>query len=170
MLKLLILLEYITFIAGIFIEPLLLNSMKKSQKIYYPFYKEMILSIASLVVIYLFIGFTTSVKSVNTKSEKVLSSNKETMQDEYNCDYFDTDNFRLPVHSVKRHIHYSHKFTLDGVDENLDSNEGAFNTVSENNFIQVDFDDFIKNILNKQLILDTKYPTEKALRSDILII
>ncbi|MGA7836492.1 MAG: hypothetical protein WB996_00870 [Ignavibacteriaceae bacterium] len=144
--------------------------MKKSQKTYYSFYKEITLSIASLVVIYLFIGFTTSVKNVNTQNEKVLASNKETLQDEYNCDYFDTDNVSFPVHSVKRHIYYNLKFTLDDVDEKLDLNKVAFNTVSDDNFIQVDFDNFTRNILNKELIIDTKYPTEKALRSDILII
>jgi hypothetical protein len=144
--------------------------MKTSKYKYGSLTKELFLSAFSLVVLYMFMGFTATVEGLNNQGEKILTSNNETLQNEYNYDYFISNNVNLPAHSLKTENHYSHKFTLDNIDEISSSNRELTCTESDYYSVRFNLENSTRNIFNKQLIIDTKYPTDKALRSDILII
>ena len=144
--------------------------MKTLQHKYGSLAKELILSVLSLVVIYMFMGFTVSVKSVNNQGEKILTSNNETIQNEYNYDYFISGNVNLPARSLKTENHYSHMFTLDNMSENSGGNRKMAGNESDYYSVRFNLENSTKNILIKQLIPPTKLPTERTLRSVILLI
>lgn len=146
--------------------------MKSSKIKYSSLTKELTLSIFSLVVICLFMGFSFSTEGQGIQSGKIFTSSHVTFSDEYNCDYFTTGNPGSPLHSIKKTGHNNHKCTLDNFEEDLDISRGFPGTITviDNNFVNFDSDKTTRNIFIKQLELETKVPTEKALRSDILII
>ena len=144
--------------------------MKISKKKYSSLTKELFLSVFSLIVIYMFIGFSAAVDGVNNPGEKILTSNNETLQNEYNYDYFSSTGVNLPVRSLKTENHYSRRFILDNMDENSGGNRKLTRNESDYYSAGFNLENSIKNIFIKQLISPTKLPTEKTLRSVILLI
>lgn len=145
------------------------NMMMSKNKYRFPG-KEILLSALSLVIIYVFAGFNSSTMNVNNSAEKIIGGNGETLQDEYNYDYYVSNDINLPFHALKTANHYSHKFILDFGDENIDNGREPAAIVSGlvSNQIVPEYNAGLNFI--RQLILQTKSPTEKALRSDVLLI
>lgn len=143
--------------------------MMSKNKYRYPG-KEILLSALSLVIIYVFTGFNSPAVSVNSCAENLMGGSGETLQNEYDYDYYILNDINLPFHALKTANHYSHRFTIENGSENIDGSREPVRIETGLISNQIGLENNARLNFIRQLILKTKSPTEKALRSDVLLI
>ena len=115
-------------------------------------------------------NYAASLNLAGSGCVKTLSHTNENIQDEYNYEFYMNSGNDLTSHSLTTQDNSFRYFTLDDTDDNYFMNSKLIKIASNNCSIKPDLDNTVRKYFMRQLFLQAKLPTERALRSDILLI
>jgi len=131
---------------------------------------NLILSILILFLFCTFMSYSDSSNYAATENGKVFSSNNENIQDEYNYDYYMHSDNDSPSHTLATKKSSVHRIILNDTEDSFSINGELTKSISSDCTINLNLENTFIKYLIKQLTSQSNVPTERALRSDILLI
>ncbi len=131
---------------------------------------SLILSLLSVLFFSLFMSFSAPLTIENSSIQKTISCNNENIHETNNIESSKTANSDLPGGDTRIDNNYLHCVTLMDFDDNFSRHSELTNQVCDNFSIKFDSNRLVSKYFIQQIISKAKLPTEKALRSDTLLI
>ena len=128
------------------------------------------LSILSVLFFTLFMTYSTSLRVVNSVERKVVFSNSEKLGEIDSFDFSSITKKNLPSPDQDTHYIDEQCSLLNDYDKDINSDSGQSNLICDNLSINLDQKILAKKYFIIQLISKEKSPTERTLRSEILLI
>ena len=142
--------------------------MKKSSNILKSCFNCSIsISILSVLFFSLFMSYAASLNTEKSGSEKIFPSNNENIQDEYNYEYYSHSHDGMS-HTPVTGNSSSDSIILSDADDNYNNSELA--ELTSCSYSKTGLENVDRKYFIIQLVSKGKLPTEKALRSEILLI
>ena len=145
--------------------------MKKSSNILKSCFNcILILPILSVLFFALFMGYATSLNIQNSTSERIVSYQNEDIQECGNFEFSETSNANLPVRNPNIDGLDIHYFISWDLDDEFNINSEKTNLLCGNHSTKSGLNRLARKYFVIQIISKNILPTQRALRSDILLI
>lgn len=115
-------------------------------------------------------NYAASLNLLNSGNEKTLISNNENIQDEYNYDFYMHSDKNVPSHTLTIDNNFSYYIILSDSDEYYYRINILGKSTSNQYYVETELKNLTRKYFVLQEISKTKLPTERALRSDVLLI
>ena len=129
-----------------------------------------ILPILSVLFFALFMGYATSLNIENSTSERIISYENENIQECGNFEFFGTSNTNLPARNPNIDRLNFHYFISWDLDDEFYTNSEKTNLLCDNLSTKSGLKGLARKYFVTQIISNNILPTQRALRSDILLI
>ena len=129
-----------------------------------------ILPILSVLFFALFMGYATSLNIENSTSERIISYENENIQEFGNFEFFGTSNTNLPARNPNIDRLNFHYFISWDLDDEFYTNSEKTNLLCDNLSTKSGLNGLARKYFVTQIISNNILPTQRALRSDILLI
>ena len=113
-------------------------------------------------------SYAASLNTEKSGSEKIFPSNNENIQDEYNYEFYSHSHDGVTSHTPVTGNSSSDSIILSDADDNYNNSELA--ELTSCSYSKTGLENVDRKYFIIQLVSKGKLPTEKALRSEILLI
>ena len=124
----------------------------------------------SVLFFTLFMTYSASLRIINSVERKAVFSNSENLRETDNFDFRSITKKNLPSPDKDTHYIDEQCSLLNDYDKDINSDSGQSNLICDNLSINLDQKILAKKYFIIQLISKEKSPTERTLRSEILLI
>ena len=115
-------------------------------------------------------AYATSLNIKNSTSERIVSYENENIQECSNFEFSGTANANIPVRNPNIDSFNTHYFISWGLDDEFNINSEKTNLLCDNLSTKSKLNGLARTYFVIQLISKNILPTQRALRSDILLI
>jgi hypothetical protein len=161
----------ILFNNGILLVNLQSVAMKKSSNILKNCFNcILILPIFSVLFFALFMGYSASLNIENSSSNKIISGGNENIKECGNIEFSETANSNLPVRNPNIDSQCIHYFIFWDLDDEFNNNNEHTKPLCDNLSTKAELNGLTRKYFVIQIISKNILPTQRALRSDVLLI